>query len=91
MGEIDSDAKIGVAENLQAGVLTSLRVVAKNDVATQYGAVSDTIKLTPAALPGPSSLISVAEYGENYLLLSWAVPADTGAGNQALVIQSYEL
>ena len=76
-----SDATIGVASGLTPGVLTSLRVVAKNEVSTEYGAMSDTIQLTPASLPGPSSNISVVEYGENYLLLGWDVPADTGAGD----------
>ena len=64
-----------------AAELTSLRVVAKNAVGAEYGAASETIQLTPAALPGTSSYIQVVEYGENYLLLEWDVPADTGAGD----------
>lgn len=81
VGAVGSDATVGVASGLTPGVLTSLRVVAKNAVSTEYGAESETIQLTPAALPGPSSDVSVVEYGENYLLLAWDVPADTGAGD----------
>lgn len=73
-----------MASDLTPGVLTTLRVVAKNSVSSTYGEYSETIQLTPAALPGPSASILVVEYGENYLLLQWSVPADTGAGNQSL-------
>ena len=81
VGEVGSAATVGVAENLDPGQLTTLRVVAKNDVWVNYGAASEPIVLTPAALPGPSSTIQVLEYGENYLLLGWDVPSDTGAGD----------
>ena len=81
VGTVGSDATTGVATDLTPGVLTTLRVVPKNDVPNFYGAASETIELTPAALPGPSSEILVIEYGENNLLLQWDVPADTGAGD----------
>lgn len=77
--------------NLAPGELTSLRVVAKNAIGSQYGAVSETIELTAAALPGTSTYIQVVEYGENSLLLEWDVPADTGAGDQSLQVLSYDL
>lgn len=91
VGTVGSDDNIGVALSLTPGVLTTLRVVAVNAVADGVGAPSEPIELTPAALPGPSASIFVAEYGENYLLLEWDVPADTGAGDQSLQIVSYEL
>ena len=81
VGQVGSAATTGVATDLTPGELTSLRVVAKNAVGAEYGAASETIQLTPAALPGTSSYIQVVEYGENYLLLEWDVPADTGAGD----------
>ena len=43
VGEVGSAATKGVAENLAPGVLTTLRVVAKNDVWTEYGAASEPI------------------------------------------------
>lgn len=81
VGATNSIATIGVAGALTPGALINLRVVAKNSVATEYGAYSEVIQLTPAALPGASGDIRVAEYGENYLLLEWDVPTDTGAGD----------
>ena len=57
VGSVGSDSTIGVATDLTPGELTSLRVVAKNSVSSEYGAVSETIELTPAALPGTSSYI----------------------------------
>ena len=60
-------------------------------MSVEYGAYSEVIELTPAALPGPSSSITVVEYGLNSLLLEWLVPDDTGAGDQSLPILSYEL
>ena len=43
VGTVGSAATTGVAEGLTPGVLTTLRVVAKNAVSTEYGAVSETI------------------------------------------------
>ena len=83
--EPDSTATIGVASSLEPGVLVDLRVLAVNE--NGEGAASETITLTPAALPGPSSTIQVDEYSGNYLMLSWAVPTDTGA--TAVTIVSY--
>jgi hypothetical protein len=55
------------------------------------GFPSETISLTPAALPSTSQLIEVTEYGSNYLWLMWATPLDTGIGDQSLSVTSYEL
>lgn len=60
VGATNSISTVGLAGGLTPGVLTKLRVVAKNSVAGEYGAYSEVIELTPAALPGPSGDIRVA-------------------------------
>ena len=77
--EPGSDATLGVASGLAPGQLVDLRVFAVNENGDGVSDPSETITLTPSALPDGSMDIVVDEYSGNYLDLSWNVPPDTGA------------
>jgi hypothetical protein len=74
---------------LPGGVEVELRVVAQNE--NGWGVPSHIVKFTPAALPEAPTSISVVEYFATALKLQWTVPLDTGAGDQTLKIETYEL
>ncbi len=65
------------------------RVSASN--ALGYGTVSSTLTLTPGNLPGAPATLVVSSYGENYLVLTWTSPTDTGYGSTTATIVSYLL
>jgi hypothetical protein len=60
-------------------------VTALNAIAPNTGIPSSTISLTPSSLPGVSTYIQVDSYAAHSLLLSWDVPANTGANDDNTV------
>ena len=73
----------GAVNSLTAGVLAQLRIVAMNSLG--YGTPSQSIQLTPAALPSAPGSIIVTAYGGDYLALSWTSPTDTGASDSSTI------
>lgn len=87
-----SGTTVGVASGLPAGSQVQLRVTGLNAIAQNVGIPSETITLTPSSLPGPSTYIQVDTYSASALLLSWDVPANTGANDMVTVpILDYQL
>lgn len=87
-----STTTVGVANGLTAGQLVQLRVTALNAIPPNTGIPSEPISLTPSALPSAPTFIKVDVYGAHSLLLSWNVPANTGANDSVIVpITDYSL
>lgn len=70
------------------GVPVNLKIRAKNDL--DWGYWSDTIVLTPSALPSGPANIYVTYNIEGTLRLDWDVPLDTG-GSDAIAVDPLTL
>ncbi len=67
-------------------------MTALNAIPPNVGVPSEKVTLTPTSLPGTSTFIKVDVYGPHSLMLSWDVPANTGANDSTtLPVTDYSL